>query len=93
MLICKVIGNIVSTQKHPSYHGKKLLLVKPLAMDGALKNELFMAVDAVEAGAGDRVLVVQEGNSAREELKFEKRQPLRSVIIAVIDQIDLPDKR
>lgn len=89
MILAKVIGNIVSTQKHASYHGKKLLLVKPLDLNGKTKNDLIVAVDAVQAGIGDRVLICQEGNSAKEVLGFDKRQPLRSVVIAVVDVVDV----
>lgn len=87
MIIGKVIGNLVATQKHPSYHDKKLLLVKPIDLKGNEDKETIIAVDTVDAGIGDKVLVMSEGNSTTEELGFEKRQPLRSLVIAVIDDI------
>ena len=87
MIIGRVIGNLVATQKHPSYQNKKLLLVKPIDLEDREEKEAIIAVDTVDAGIGDKVLVMSEGNSTTEELGFAKRQPLRSIVIAVIDEI------
>ncbi len=87
MIIGKVIGNLVSTQKHAAYHNRKLLVVKPINLQGKEEKETIIAVDTVDAGIGDKVLVMSEGNSTTEELGFKKRQPLRSIVIAIIDQI------
>lgn len=89
MYICKVVGSIVSTIKHHSYKNKKIMLVRPMTPDGQLKSGTMVAVDTVDAGVGDEVLVASEGRSAAELLKFERRMPLRSVIIGVIDRIDM----
>ncbi len=87
MIIGKVIGNLVATQKHASYQNRKILLVKPVDLQGNEEKDVIVAVDTVDAGVGDRVLVMSEGNSTTEELEFERRQPLRSIVIAVIDHI------
>ena len=64
MLIARVIGEIVATQKHLSHEGRKILLVQPLNLDGSNRGDAVVALDAVDAGVGDRVLLVTEGFSA-----------------------------
>jgi ethanolamine utilization protein EutN len=88
MILCKVVGNIVSTIKHDSYNDKKILLVRPVTPDGKLKSGTMVAVDTVGAGEGNIVLVASEGRAATEILGFAKRQPLRSVIVGIVDRID-----
>lgn len=89
MIMCKVIGSIVSTIKHDSFKNQKIMLVKPINPDGTLKSGTMIAIDTVCAGVGDLVLVASEGRSAVELLGFSKREPLRSVIVGVIDTIDI----
>ncbi len=93
MIIGRVIGNLVATQKHPAYHNKKLLLVKPEDVQGKQEKDTLIAVDTVDAGVGDRVLVLSEGNSTTEELGFERRQPLRSIVVAIVDHIHLTSNK
>lgn len=88
MYLGRVVGSVVSTVTHFSYRNKKILLVRPVHPDGRESAGTMIAVDTVDAGIGDTVLVASEGRSATEILKFEKRMPLRSVIVAVIDEID-----
>ncbi|MBI4668066.1 MAG: EutN/CcmL family microcompartment protein [Elusimicrobia bacterium] len=77
MILGKVAGSIYGTIKHPFYNGKKLLIVdKP---DGYL-----IAVDSVGAGPGDTVLVIDEGNSAR-QVADDPKAPLRSIIVGIVD--------
>jgi ethanolamine utilization protein EutN len=64
MLIARVVGELVATQKHPSHEGLKLLLVQPLNLDGSNRGTAVVAFDAVDAGAGDKVLLATEGFSA-----------------------------
>src|SRR5260370_12751661 len=64
MLIARVVGEVVATQKHSSHEGCKLLMVQPLNLDGSDRGDAVVAVDAVDAGPGDRVLLVTEGFSA-----------------------------
>jgi len=60
MLIGRVVGELVATQKHPSHEGRKLLLVQPLNLDGSNRGDAIVAMDAVDAGIGDRVRVTFE---------------------------------
>jgi len=89
MILCKVVGSIVSTIKHYSFQNKKIMLVRPINPDGSLKSGTIVAVDTIRAGVGDIVLVASEGRSAMEILEFKKREPLRSVIIGIVDRIDI----
>jgi microcompartment protein CcmK/EutM len=89
MMLGRVKGCVVSTVKHPSYEGKKVLLVEPVSPDGTPKRGTVVAVDTVGAGDGDIVLVASEGRSATEILGFSTRMPLRSVIIGIVDHIEL----
>ena len=88
MILCKVIGSIVSTIKHDSYRNKKIMLVRPISPDGKFKSGTMVAIDTVRAGEGDTVLVMSEGRSAMEILNFKQREPLRSIIVGVVDRID-----
>jgi ethanolamine utilization protein EutN len=89
MYLGRVIGNVVSTVKHSAFENKKILLVKPLQPDGSVKKSTMVAVDTVGAGENDVVLVASEGRTAAEILAFDERMPLRSVIIAIVDDIDM----
>lgn len=89
MTLCEVIGPVVSTIKHPTYRGTKLLAVQPVDPDGSPVGASFLAVDRVQAGEGDTVLVMREGNGVRQLFQLELL-PIRSVIVAVVDQIDTP---
>ena len=64
MQLARVTGSLVATQKHEKLVGVKLLLVQPMNADGANNGSALLAVDAVQAGVGDRVLVVLEGRAA-----------------------------
>lgn len=88
MILCKVIGSIVSTIKHDSYRNKKIMLVRPISPDGKFKSGTMVAIDTVRAGVGDTVLVMSEGRSAMEILNFKQREPLRSIIVGVVDRVD-----
>jgi ethanolamine utilization protein EutN len=85
----KVVGSIVSTVKHESYDNKKVFLVRPMTPDGKLGKSTMVAVDTVGSGEGDIVLVASEGRSAAEILAFEKRMPLRSIIVGIVDKINV----
>ena len=86
MKLCRVTGNVVATVKHPTYRGHKLMIVQPLDEKGKDAGSSFLAVDLVQAGPGDTVLVMQEGNGVRQILK-EKVLPIRSIIIGIVDQV------
>jgi ethanolamine utilization protein EutN len=88
MLIGRVVGELVSTQKHQSHHGRKALVVQPLNLDGSDRGDALIAFDAVGAGIGDRVLVVTEGFSAMTAVG-RPQSPIDMAVIGFIDQIDL----
>ena len=87
MLLARVIGTVVSTQKHPKFEGAKLLLVQPLTVDDAPRGPVLLAVDGVGAGVDERVLIVVEGRSAGEVLG-RKAAPVDAAIIGIIDRVD-----
>jgi len=87
MIIGKVIGNIHSTINHPFYDGKKLLVVERMETDGKAAAGYLVAVDRAGAGAGETVLVLDEGNGARQVLESADG-PVRSVIVGVVDEIN-----
>ncbi len=88
MEIGKVIGTIVSTIKHPAYYSKKLLVVQPMHPADQPEPEAFVAIDHAYAGIGDTVLVMREGNGARQVTEI-KDAPIISVIIGILDSIEL----
>ncbi len=87
MKLCRVKGSVVATVHHPSFDGRKLLIVQPVDERGNAAGDSFLAVDMVQAGAGDMVLVNQEGNGARQLLKMGAQVPIRSLIVGVVDQV------
>ena len=88
MILCRVEGNVVSTARHPDFDGLKLLIVQPLDADGNDTGAPLLAVDRVQAGPGDRVLVMREGNGVR-QLFQRPKFCIRSVIVGVVDETDV----
>lgn len=87
MILCRVIGNSVSTVKHPVYEGKKVMVCQPVAPDTHTPaGRVFLAVDAVQAGPGDLVLAAREGNTARQILGRDE-DPLHAVILGIVDEV------
>jgi len=86
MFLGRVVGNVVATIKHDELEGRKLLIVQPLNADGSPRGARVIAVDAVQAGEGDHVLVVDEGNSASQVLE-RPRGPVRTVVVGIIDEV------
>ena len=89
MKLCRVLGSVVASVKHPMYAGRKLLAVQPLDEQGADVGASFLAVDDVQAGRGDVVLVMQEGNGVRQLLKLGAQVPIRSLIVGIVDKVTL----
>lgn len=88
MLLARVLGPVVATVKHPAFHAHTLLLVQPVDEAGkAVGNELI-AVDHAQAGKGDLVLVMREGNGVRQVLG-QKGAPIRSIIAGIVDQVEV----
>ncbi|MFQ5612929.1 MAG: EutN/CcmL family microcompartment protein [Anaerolineae bacterium] len=88
MIIARVIGTVVSTIKHPAYQSYKILVVQPLHLSGAPDEESFIAIDSVHAGIGDTVLVLREGNGARQVTQIPDA-PIISVIVGILDSVEL----
>jgi microcompartment protein CcmK/EutM len=88
VIIARVVGNVIATQKQESHEGQKILLVQPLDLDGRPAGDVFVALDAVDAGIGDRVLAVQEGFSAMTSVGHVE-SPIDAAVIGVIDLVEL----
>jgi ethanolamine utilization protein EutN len=88
MLIARVVGELTATRKHPSHEGRNVLLVQPLNLDGSFRGDPLVALDAVGAGVGDRVLLVTEGFSAMTAVG-RPQSPIDMAVIGFIDEIDL----
>jgi microcompartment protein CcmK/EutM len=88
MLIGRVIGDVVATQKVPSHEGRKILVVQPLELDGSDRGDPVLALDAVDAGVGELVLLVTEGFSAMTAVG-RPNSPIDAAVIGVIDAVTL----
>ena len=88
MLIGRVIGDVVATQKAPSHAGRKILMVQPLNLDGSDRGEAVLALDSVDAGVNDRVLLATEGYSAMTAVG-RPNSPIDTAVVGVIDSVDL----
>ena len=90
MLIGRVVGNVIATQKNEKLEGAKLLLVQPLDLEGREKGVAVLAIDTlVDAGIGDRVLVVT-GSSARMASGL-KDCPVDAAIVGVVDTVEVKE--
>ncbi len=87
MRLCKVKGTVVCTVKNPCYDGLKLMVVQPVDETGAEQGHSFLAVDRVQAGEGDLVIVNSEGSGAR-HLFGKEILPIRSLITGIVDQVN-----
>ena len=88
MVIGRVVGNVVSTQKNRKLEGTKLLLVQPLDLEGAPRGASVIAIDAVDAGKGDRVLLVLDGKAAMAALD-RGLAAVDAAVVGVIDAVDM----
>jgi len=84
MFVARVVGEVVATIKHPHLAARKLLLVQAEPTAGRPASTPVIAVDTVDAGIGDRVLVADEGNAAAQVMQAP-RGPVRTVIVGVVD--------
>jgi len=90
MFLARVVGNVVSTIKHESYAGTKLMLVQPITPQGDDAGDSLLAIDTMGAGLDQKVLVLRQGIAAAQILKID-RPPIRSVIAGIIDEVHLAD--
>ena len=89
MLLAKVKGNVVATQKNVNLKGHKLLLVHPIDLEGNYLGEKdVIAIDLIDSGIGDTVIVTQEG-AAVVQILGHKKAPVHSIIVANVDEINL----
>ena len=88
MLLGRVVGNLVATQKNDKLEGAKLLLVQPLDLEGRDRGTTVLAIDGVDAGEGDRVLLIQDGRSAQLVLG-RGVAAVDAAVIGVVDAVEL----
>lgn len=86
MILGRVVGEVVATTHHPDLDGRKLMLVQPEGPDGSPRGHRVLAVDAAQAGVGDRVIVADEGNAAAQVLG-RPRGGVRTVIVGIVDEV------
>jgi ethanolamine utilization protein EutN len=94
MRICRVVGTVVATVHQHDFDGLKLLLCQPLDDRLHPKGRSVIAADRVQAGVGDLVLVMSEGNGCRQLWGVALEAPLaiRSAIVGIIDAVDVPER-
>ena len=90
MLIARVVGELVATQKHPSHEGRNLLLVQPVNLDGSNRGDAVVALDAIGVGIGDQVLLTTDGYAAMTSVG-RIQSPIDMAVIGFIDQINVTE--
>ena len=88
MILARVKGNVVATEKHDCYTGQRVLIVQPIDEHGKDVGDSFLSCDATSAAPGDVVLVQQQGTSAR-ELLGSMKDPFHSVICGIVDRVTI----
>jgi ethanolamine utilization protein EutN len=88
MILARVVGTVVATQKHAKFEGAKLLLVQPLTLDDKPRGTALLAVDSLGAGVDEKVLIVMEGRAAGEALG-RKGAPVDAAVIGIVDTVDV----
>jgi ethanolamine utilization protein EutN len=89
MILARVIGNVVATQKNERYQNARVMLCQPLSLEGEETGATLIALDSVDSGVGDMVLIVQEGWGASTAATKEAGAAIDSAIVGVVDYIDL----
>jgi ethanolamine utilization protein EutN len=89
MKCCRVVGPMWAAVKHPAFVGHPLFVVQPLDERGADAGASFVAIDHVQAGVGDKVIVLTEGNGARQIVKQGDIVPIRSIIVGIVDHVEV----
>jgi microcompartment protein CcmK/EutM len=92
VILARVIGTLTSTDKDPELVDYKLMVVQPLDLDDGPDGEELIAVDRVDAGIGEKVLIVKEGNAAR-QITGRDKVPIQAVIVGVVDSVDFLEDR
>lgn len=86
MKVGRVVGTVVSTINAPVFEERRLLLCDLLDLNGQPTGRYTIAVDAMDAGAGELVLILDEGNSARQVVGMENA-PIRAVVVGIVDEM------
>jgi ethanolamine utilization protein EutN len=89
MILARVLGNVVATQKNHRYQNARVMLCQPVTPEGEETGMTLLALDSVDAGAGDLVLIVQEGWGASTAATGEAGAAIDSAIVGVVDRIDI----
>jgi microcompartment protein CcmK/EutM len=87
MFLAQVVGTVVSPVQIPVLNGEKLLLLRPVGPDGKATGKTRIALDRAQAGVGDRVLVIDEGNSARQILG-DPKAAVKTIVVGVVDYVE-----
>jgi microcompartment protein CcmK/EutM len=88
MQLARVVGTVVSTQKHRTFEGAKLLLVQPVTPDDEPRGTALLAVDSLGAGVHERVLIVVGGRAAGEALG-RTLAPVDAAVVGIVDAVDV----
>jgi ethanolamine utilization protein EutN len=88
MRCCRVVGPMWAAVKHPAYAGRPLFVVQPVDEAGKNMGNSFVAIDHVQAGVGDTVIVLTEGNGVRQILQMGDIVPIRSMIVGIVDHVE-----
>lgn len=86
MFLARVVGDVVATVKHRALFGRRLVLVQPLGGELEPRGARVIAIDAAQAGSGNHVLVLDEGNGAAQVLG-RPRGPVRTVVVGIVDEV------
>lgn len=88
MILGRIAGSVVSTIHHPVVNGRKLLLADRLDADGKPTGGYVIAMDVVGAGHGEAVIIIDEGNGARQVLE-DPTAPIRAVVVGIVDGLEI----
>ena len=88
MILCRITGSVVSTIHHPVVEGQKLLVAERLDPIGRPTGGYIIALDAIGAGQGETVLILDEGSGARQILG-DSNAPVRSIVVGIVDAVEL----
>lgn len=88
MILARISGSIVSTIHHPVVEGQKLLVAERLDSSGQSTGGYIIALDAIGAGQGETVLILDEGSGARQILD-DAAAPVRSIVVGIVDAVEL----
>jgi ethanolamine utilization protein EutN len=93
VILARVLGNVVATQKNRRYDEARIMLVQPVNPDGTVRGASMLALDSVDSGEGDLVLVIQDGWSASTAATGEVGAAIDSAIVGVVDSVELEGQR